>query len=119
MTEFFNLDGQKVSFNPESKILKTTINEFFRTAGRELGWGTKFNGNISGLGFNRKIIEKLIRHNCTLIVFVEEADRDYFLAPDRLKRFLLHNKHEKMTPKGVVVDVIPFDLFTHRMVHVS
>jgi len=115
MTEFFNLEGQRIAFNPEAKIIKTTIHEFFRKAGYILGWKTK----TAGIGFNKKIIEKVIRYNCTLIVYVEESDRDYFLSCDKLKQFLLYNNHEYKTPKGVWVDVIPFDLFTHRMVHVS
>ena len=115
MTEFFNLDGQRIAFNPDAKIIKTTINEIFHKAGHILNWKVK----IAGIGFNKKIIEKVLRHNCTLIVFVEESDRDYFITCDKLKLFLLHNNHEYKTPKGVWVDVIPFDLFTHRMVHVS
>ena len=124
MTEFFNLEGQKFSFNPEDKRLKTTIDEAFMKAGSILGWQSRFNNNPVGLGFNKNIIEKCIRYNSHLIVFVVKVgnqiiERDYFLAPDKLKQFLLHNNHEYKTPKGVWVDVIPFDLFTHRMVHVS
>jgi len=115
MTEFYKIEGQKVAYNPESKIIKTTIHEFFRKAGHILGWKNK----TAGLGINKKIIELILKTNSTLIIYVEESDRDYFLQPDKLKHFLLNNNHEYMTPKKVWVDVIPFDLFTHRMVHTA
>jgi len=113
MTEFYILDGQKIAFNSEMKILKTTIREPFFTAGKRLGWI----GRTAGLGINKKITEKLLRTNATLIIYVESSDRDYFLRCDRLKRFLLHNHHDYRTPKGVTVDVIPWDLFTHKIEH--
>jgi len=115
MTQVFNIQGQRVVYNAERKIIKTTIKEHFRRAGHILGWKTK----TAGLGINKKITELILRTNSTLIIFVEESDRDYFLSSDKLKSFLLHNNHEYRTPKGVWVDVIPYDLFTHKMVHLA
>lgn len=114
MTEFFSLEGQRVAYNPDRKIIKTTIHEFFRTAGHILGWKNK----VGGIGINKKLTEMILRTHSTLIIFVEESDRDYFLPCDKLKQFLLHNNHEYRTPKGVWVDVIPYNLFTHKMVHI-
>ena len=113
MTECYILDGQKVIFNPEAKILKTTIEKPFFSAGRILGW----KGKTAGIGINKKIIEKVLRNNATLIVYVWDSDRDYFLRPDKLKQFLLHHNHEYLTPKKIWVDVIPWDLFTHHIEH--
>jgi len=115
LTEFFILDSQRIAYNAERKIIKTMIEKPFYKAGKLLGW----DGKPPGLGFNKKLIELILRTNSTLIVFVEDHDRDYFLSPDKLKHFLLHNNHEYKTPKGVWVDVIPWSLFTHRMVHVA
>ena len=93
MTEFYNLDGQQIAYNPESKIVKTTINEPFFKASKILNW----NKPSPGLGLNRKIIDFVLKTKSRLIVHVTTSGHDYWIASDKLVEILkTHNTQYKV-----------------------
>ena len=106
MTQQLLLEGQKVVYNPETKIAKTTIKEPFISAGKKLHW--EFTS--PGIGLNLHLIEFVLKTKCTLIVFVESADHDYWLKNDVLLQFLKdHETNYKI--RNTVLKIIPWELF--------
>jgi len=107
MTQTLNLDGQKVVYNSESKIAKTTIKEPFYKAGKIFGWKDK----SPGLGLNLKVVEFVLKTKCTLIIHVETAGKDYWLKSDVMKAFLqAHDTTYKI--RDTVLQIIPWKLCT-------
>lgn len=82
MTRFFELAGQKVAYNNEAKILKTTIQEPFFAASKILKWEK----SSPGLGLNKEIIDFVILHKCRLIIHVASAGHDYWMNWDRVQQ---------------------------------
>lgn len=109
MTEQFILGGQKITYNPENKILKITIQEAFIRAGIKLSWNESFGS--PGLGFNQKIIERVIRTGAYLCVHVEKQSADYWIKNDVLIDFIKKNNSEYRV-SSTILNVIPWKLFT-------
>lgn len=84
MTQFLELDGQKVAYNPDTKIVKTTIKEPFYKASKILGW----NKQSPGLGLNEKIIQLVVKTKSHLIVHVESSCHDYSIPWDKVSHIL-------------------------------
>jgi len=114
MTQTLNLDGQKVVYNHESKIAKTTIKEPFYKAGKIFGWSDK----SPGLGLNLKVIDFILKTKCTLIIHVESAGNDYWLKNDVLKAFLQQNNVDYKI-RDTVLKIIPWKLCTRYRVAVE
>lgn len=94
-------------YNHERKMAKTTIFEPFKTAGRKLNWSDK----SAGLGFNKSIIDFVMKTQCHLVVFVESAGHDYFINHDQLKQFIENNNCD-YTVSGKNLTVISWKAFT-------
>lgn len=86
MTDFFELEGQRVVYNRETKIVKTTIDEPFFKASKILGWQTQ----SPGLGLNFSIINFVLKTQSRLVVHVKSAGHDYWITWDKIKQ-LLHS----------------------------
>jgi len=100
------IDGQAVFHNPELKHMKMTIQEPFISAGKKFNWGYR----SPGLGFNLRIIEFVLKHKLTMIVFVKSVKKSYFIRNDVLLEFLkTHNTDYKI--RNTVLKIVPFELF--------
>lgn len=112
MTEILNIDGQKVVFNPERKIIKTTIETPFMSAGKHISWNPTF--GIPGIGLNLKLIELTLKTNSTLIIYIISTptgpiEKDYWITADRLKDFLTkHSTDYKI--RNTILKVIPWSI---------
>lgn len=109
MTQILNFGGQKVVYNHETKIAKTTINEPFWSAGKQLGWN-KADGTV-GIGINQQIISFIMKTKATLIVHVATEGKDYWLKYDALKDFIEYNQTE-WTTGNTKLNVISWKRFT-------
>ena len=110
----FHLAGQKVVYNSETKIAKTTIAEPFYKAGKILGW--KNTKRTVGLGLNPKIVEFILKSRCTLIIHVAKDQKDYWLRPDVLSDFVKYNNTEYKAGGKLMVHVIPWELCTRYQI---
>lgn len=107
MTQTFVFAGQKVVYNHDTKIAKTTIEEPFLTAGKKLGWEE----DVPGLGFNKDIIAFVLKTKCHLVVFVGSAGKDYYISHDVLRNFIeTHNCFYVVS--GIELVVISWKKFT-------
>jgi len=106
MPEIF-LNGQRVRHNPESKILVTTIEKPFMSAGKKLGWRWK----SPGIGLNLKVVQFLLTTKSTLILYIDSYNCNYFLKHDHLLDYLRNNDCDYKI-RDTVLKVIPIDLFT-------
>jgi len=117
MTETHYINGQKIVYNPERKLVKTTIETPFMSAGKQMLWDlTKY--GTCGIGLNLKIIELVLKTNSTLIVYVLSTpqgpiEKDYWIHADKLKQYLtLYNNDYKI--RNTILKIIPWKLFnTH------
>ena len=114
MTQQLNLEGQKVMYNHETKIAKTTINEPFMSAGKKFHWGY----SSPGIGLNLHLVELILKTKCILIVHVASTGHDYFLRHDVLLQFLRnHNTDYKI--RNTVLKIVPWELFTREIPHIE
>lgn len=109
MTMQFHLGGQLITYNEERKIMKITIHEAFIKAGIKLNWDESFGS--PGLGFNQKIIERVIKTGSYLCVHVEKQAADYWIKNDVLIDFIKKNNSEYRV-SSTILNVIPWKLFT-------
>lgn len=108
------LDGQKVNYNPESKIAATTIEKPFMSAGKKIGWRWK----SPGIGLNLKVVQFLLTTKYTLILYVEFYHSNYFLKHDHLLEYLRNNDCDYKI-RDTVLKVIPIELFTTYNPHIT
>jgi hypothetical protein len=106
------LDGQKVNYNPETKIAVTSIKSPFMGAGYKLGWKWR----PQGIGLNLKVVQFLLQTKFTLVLNVEKFHHTYYLTHSQLFEYLRDNECDWKV-KTVIVKVIPLELFTSYKVH--
>jgi len=122
MTEIKIIDGQKVVYNPERKLIKTVIDTPFMSAGKKLSWDLSKYG-CAGIGLNERIIELVLKTNSTLIVYVLSTpngpvDKDYWITSAMINNFISYNStHYKI--RDVNLLVIPWNLFTTHIEHIT
>ena len=109
MTRTFHLDGQKITYNDERKILKTIIEVPFYKAGIILSWDQRFGS--PGLGLNHKIIQYVLKTKSYLCIHVGQEGSDYWIKYDALVDFIKNNNTEYKAGK-IDVTVISWKLFT-------
>ena len=109
MTRIFNLDGQKVAYNEERKIVKTTIEVPFFKAGKILSWSQDLGS--PGLGLNHKIIQYVLKTKSYLCIHVGQEGADYWIRNSVLVDFIKKNNTEYKAGK-IDVTVISWKLFT-------
>lgn len=98
--------GQKIEYDEEKRLVKTSIQEPFWTASKKLGWKIK----SAGLGFNTDILDFIISNKYNLQVMVESANHEYIIPYETLKNFI-DNNHTYYHKTGVDLGVIPWRLF--------
>lgn len=98
-----------VTYNEESKIFKTVIEQPFNKAGKILSWSDELGS--PGLGFNHAIIQYVIKTGSYLCVHIGQEGSDYWIKNDVLVNFLKKNNTEYMAGK-TPVSVVPWKLFT-------
>jgi len=113
MTEAI-LDGQKINYNSESKIMATTIETPFFSAGKKLGWRWQ----PQAVGLNLKVIQFLLSTKFTLVVYIEHYHHSYFFPYDKLKDYLQNNECDYKI-RDTVLKVIPIELFTSYNPHIE
>lgn len=109
MTRIFNLDGQRVAYNEERKIVKTTIEVPFFKAGKILSWDQGLGS--PGLGLNHKIIQYVLKTKSYLCIHVGQEGADYWIRNSVLVDFIKNNNTEYKAGK-IDVTVISWKLFT-------
>src|SRR3990167_5856232 len=102
-----HLNGQKVNYNPDSKIAVTTIKEPFMSAGKKVGWRWR----SPGIGLNLKVVQFLLTSKYTLILYIESYHHNYFLKHDQLLQYLRDNYCDYKI-RETVLKLIPIELFT-------
>ena len=115
MTSTFTIEGQKVVYNEDSKILKTTIEKPFMKASKILGW----NEASPGLGINQIIVNLVIEHKCKLIVYVVSAEKDYWINWDHLEKFIKENNCDYKVSFNVWLKVIAWKQFVGYVHHLE
>lgn len=108
MTQDLTFNGQTAKYNSERNILVTTIMEPFMSAGKKLGWN---NHQPQGFGFNLKLIEFVLKHKCTMVIYVDSWFCTLFVKPDVLLQFLQNNNCDYKV-RNTVLKVIPKDICT-------
>ena len=108
MSGMMNLGGQQICFNSERKLIKTTINQPFYSAGKILKWHHSF--GCVGLGLNHSIILFVVKTKSHLIIRVEQEQKEYWINYDRLDEFIRNNNTEYEAGGKKLVHVIPWSL---------
>ncbi len=102
---------QNFRYNPELKIVKTSIDEPFYSASKKLGWKEQ----SPGIGINEEIIKIVLKTNSILIVYLVSTEHDYFIKPDVIKQFMKNNAVEYRVGQGTIVIVLPLRKFKRSM----
>lgn len=102
---------QNFRYNPDLKIIKTTIHEPFYSASKKLGWKEQ----SPGIGIHKEIIKIVLKTNSILIVYLLSAEHDYFIKPYVIKQFMKENAVEYRVGQGTIVIVLPLKKFKRSM----
>ena len=105
----FLLDGQKITYVEDSKVVKFAIHTPFVKAGHILGWNISEFGS-PGLGINHAIIKFIERRKCTLIIHIDSEAYDCIIKFDVLSKFIKNNNNEYRAGGKKFVHVIPLNL---------
>jgi len=102
----YHVSTQSFKYNPEAKIIKTTIDEPFYSASKKLGWQEQ----SPGIGINEKILNIVLKTHSVLIVYLVSADHDYFMKWDAIKQFIKDNNVDYKV-KDTWLKVLPLKKF--------
>ena len=105
----FLLDGQKITYVEDSKVVKFAIHTPFVKAGHILGWNISEFGSV-GLGINHTIIKFIERRKCTLIIHIDSEGYDCIIKYDVLSKFIKNQNNEYRAGGKKFVHVIPLKL---------
>jgi hypothetical protein len=114
LTQFLTLEGQKVTYNEETKTLFLTIEEAFYSAGKLLGWERP----DPGIGLNTSIINFIKKYKCHLVIKVAEANHSYWIYYDTLMDFINKNNCD-YTISGKTLKVISWKKFIRLTEHIE
>jgi hypothetical protein len=113
MYQTINLEGQKAGYEDIHKILYVYIQEPFYSAGKLLNWNLP---KPVGLGFNKSIIDLLLKLKCNLVVKVISARSNYWVHYDRVKKFI--DEHNcNYTVSGKTLTVLSWSIFVRLNEH--
>ena len=108
MTDKITLEGQSFYYNHETHLAKITIFQPFYKAGKILGWNKEFKS--VGLGLNKSIINFILKTKSTLIIRVEQENKEYWIRYDALNHFIKNNNTEYKAGGKKFVHVIPWKI---------
>ena len=102
---------QKFVYNLDSRIGKTVIVEPFMKAGKILGWAD----SSPGLGFNKEMLNFIIRMRLRFVVLVESEDKEYWITHQVLYDFIKNNNTDYKVGWDRWLNVISWKKFTRFM----
>lgn len=108
------IDGQKVTFNPESNVLVFDITTPFKSAGKFLGCKPEF--GTPGIGINKGICYFVNDKKCKLLVDVLSAPghKAYWINYDKLRSFIKNNNTQWKVSEKKYVHVIAWKIFSSK-----
>lgn len=110
----FNLGGQEVLFNDETKVLILNIVEPFYTAGKILSWSKEL--GTAGFGINKEILKFVIERRLKLLIRCDRSEqKEYWINFDGLVYFLKTANTEYFT-HGMWLHLFPWKLFHSKPV---
>lgn len=110
----FELGGQPVIFNQESKVLIMNIHEPFYKAGKILSWDSSLGS--PGFGINSDILKFIGERNLRLLIRCNNApEKEYWANADILFSFIKSNNTEYLT-SGIWLRLFPWKIFHSKPV---
>ena len=109
MTQDLLFDGQKATYNSESKILLTSIDDPFYAAGKKIpDWEWK----APGFGLNLRLIDFILKHKCNLMINNVAWGSTHRIEFNRLLSFLQqYNTDYKI--RNTVLKIVPIEIFVN------